>query len=84
MKGIKKMSNYENILETAKQEILADIANGVVPASVQSFDDLQDYVDANAYGNYLGWNISKVWDANIYLANAVVDALTAWLKEGAK
>lgn len=33
----------------AKAEILADIANGTVPADVKCFAALHDYIDANCY-----------------------------------
>ncbi len=35
-----------------KSEILADIAAGTVPASVSTFSELHDYVDANEYGGF--------------------------------
>ena len=37
-------------VERSKAEILADIRDGVVPPSVASVTDLNDYVDANEYG----------------------------------
>ena len=36
--------------QKAKNEILQDIENGIVPAHVSSFSELHDYVDANEYG----------------------------------
>lgn len=35
-----------------KKEILEDVRAGIVPASVKSFRDLHDYVDANCYGGF--------------------------------
>jgi hypothetical protein len=35
-----------------KSEILAHIASGRVPATVASFSELHDYVDANCYGGF--------------------------------
>ncbi len=37
-------------LERVKREILADMADGTVPSSANSFTMLHDYVDANEYG----------------------------------
>lgn len=39
-------------IQRMKSEILADIAAGLVPASVASFSELHDYVDANEYGGF--------------------------------
>lgn len=38
------------VIDRMKQEILADITAGIVPATVASFSELHDYVDANEYG----------------------------------
>jgi len=38
------------LAERMKTDILADVAKGIVPASVRSFEDLHSFVDANAYG----------------------------------
>lgn len=37
-------------LARAKREILADIAQGILPATVDTFDELHTYVEANRYG----------------------------------
>ena len=44
------MITSEQLAEKMKVEILADIQAGIVPASVQNFSELHDYVDANCYG----------------------------------
>jgi len=38
------------LVDWAKREIDADISDGVIPATVASFAELHDYVDANGYG----------------------------------
>ena len=38
------------IVDWAKREIDADISDGMIPATVGSFAELHDYVDANGYG----------------------------------
>lgn len=45
-----ELTDLTTLVECIKQEILADIQAGVVPASVSSFAQLHDYVDANCYG----------------------------------
>ena len=40
----------EQLAKKMKVEILADMQAGIVPASVQNFSELHDYVDANCYG----------------------------------
>jgi hypothetical protein len=69
----------ELCVERGKREILADIANGTVPATVASFTQLHDYVDANYYGgafdkggpstDWDGWNETQI-------------RLNAWLEGG--
>ena len=43
-------TDVNELAERMKAEILADVAKGIVPASVRSFADLHGFVDANAYG----------------------------------
>lgn len=59
--------------DLAKRQILDDIADGIVPASVSSFAELHQYVDANEYGDIL--DSVEDWNYMSY----VVDA---WLKDG--
>lgn len=42
--------DVNELAERMKKEILTDVAKGIVPASVRSFEDLHAFVDANAYG----------------------------------
>jgi hypothetical protein len=69
--------------------ITSDIADGTVPASVRSFSELHDHVDANMYvitalDGYQprGDEGSEVItsDAETDMANAVMDAVDAWLR----
>ena len=65
----------------AKEEILQDIADGIVAATINCFSDLHDHVDANMYGG-LG-DCEHEWstdDAFCDFANAVQAALDAWLQ----
>ncbi len=85
-------SVYAARLETAKQEILQDIADGTIPSDVKSFEELQDYVDANMYvndaeredrmigplGKPLGWGTQKFIDFTAKL----IDGLDTWLAAG--
>lgn len=50
----------EQTIERMQSEILADVAKGRVPATVKSFADLNDYVDANEYG---GFTEDEVFDS---------------------
>lgn len=43
------------VVRWAADEILADVARGVVPGSVVSFSQLHDHVDANGYGGAFDW-----------------------------
>jgi hypothetical protein len=63
----------------AIEEIEADIACGVVPATVGSFAELHDYVDANEYGGAFetDWSDS---DAHCAFWSAVQSRVDSWLK----
>lgn len=63
----------------AKVEIRADIANGRVPASVRSFGELHDHVDADEYG---GLSQLPESEALVDFAAAVRDVVDVWLEEG--
>lgn len=70
-----------------KQEIAGDVAAGVVPATVATFSELHDYVDANEYGGLCddGWleYADGEWTPETEAgANAVQDALHHWLVAG--
>jgi hypothetical protein len=41
-----------DVIARMKAEILEDIASGRVPASIKSFEGLDDFVDANCYGGF--------------------------------
>jgi hypothetical protein len=71
----------KNAVERAKREIRADITSGRVPASVASFAELHDYVDANGYGGAfeVEWNDSDEFNA---FWNGVQSAIDAWIKAG--
>ena len=71
----------------AKKEILKDIAEQRVPATVSSFSDLHDYVDANTYGglcdeNFWGGVGGEDEDVDVaFLAeNYVQNALDEWIR----
>jgi hypothetical protein len=83
------------LAEKMKAEILADVENGVVPASVASFSELHDYVDANLYGGTEALlegldaaaqdtdeGHSAALTALCDLANPAMDAVDAWIKAG--
>ncbi len=67
-------------IAVGKAEILADIATGTVPATVASFSELHDYVDANGYGGLFDRPICG--EVGLAEANKVIEALNAWLVAG--
>lgn len=79
----------EHAIERSKAEILKDIADGIVPDTVCRFYQLHDYVDANVYGGFCdepsqtpqGGNYWWPDGLRIDEANAVQDAVDAWLQE---
>lgn len=69
------------VISRAKREILRDIADGTVPASVENFSQLHDHVDANGYGGAF----ETPFDASDEFAafwNRVQNDLDAWLRAG--
>ena len=81
------------VVERAKREILRDMATGHVPATVKTFAELHDHVDANYYGGAFevdpdtgkGW-----WDSDdetqredcVRFWNAVQTMCDKWLQAG--
>jgi hypothetical protein len=63
----------------AQVEIAADIASGRVPATVTSFAELHDYVDANEYGGFCDEYGPIDSRDNI---NFVQDTLDTWIRNG--
>jgi hypothetical protein len=78
----------EVAISTAKAEILYDVRFGRVPATVGSFADLHDHVDANGYGNAFDWPVlpSEMDDAYQQkfadFWNCVQDRLSEWITNG--
>jgi hypothetical protein len=83
------MANFtvKEIIEAAKDQILDDISEGIVPETVKSFEELHEYVDANEYGlsiptsPYAG--VIVVFDdveEMIEVMGEVQGTLDAWIK----
>ncbi len=72
------------VVEIAKAEILADVMTGHVPATVASFAELHDHVDANCYGGAEDAWFEGCTDNTEFVAfwNAVQDALDSWIRAG--
>jgi hypothetical protein len=75
--------NWERIEATAQRaelEILDDIADGTLPATVGSFSELHDYVDANCYGGLCDEEESNP-NLSLFETCAYQDLVDAWLRE---
>ena len=71
------------VVERCKREILADIATGRVPATVRSFGELHNYVDANEYGGACeGEWTDETLDTVCEFWGRVQDTVDAWLRTG--
>ena len=70
------------IVSAMKAEILSDIDAGTVPASVTSFSELHDYVDANMYADELLSAREESGEPYLDFINAVTDEVDAWLQAG--
>jgi len=70
-----------------KREVLADVADGTVPATVADFSELHDYSDANEYGGFCdveGYaaEVDWSWSGDTDAVNVVQYAVDAWIKAG--
>lgn len=68
----------EALFSKAKKEIINDVKKGVLPRSIKSFEDLNDYVDANEYGGFTDEEYELSEDFEI--ENAVQNKINDWLK----
>jgi hypothetical protein len=81
-----QLDNVAAAIETAKHQIVEDVASEIVPSTVQSFAELHDYIDANCYGVDCDGGLTVGSDDParwLEAANAMQDALDAWIKTGA-
>lgn len=78
------MSNPTNaaIVALMKEQILEDIAAGVVPVTVNSFSELHDYCDANTYGDPLVIERERAGESWSDFIPEVQNEVDAWLKNG--
>ena len=89
------MITHTELASRMKTEILADVASGVVPRTVQRFSELHDFVDANLYGGTEA--LLEELDATVPdtdeghsgaltalcdLANPAMDLVDEWIKAG--
>lgn len=79
MDSTQRGSRVHLAVRMAMREIRKDVAEGTVPASVGSFAELHDYVDANVYGGLC----DGTWEFDsdgLDDANRVQDTLDRWIK----
>ena len=82
--------NINDKVEQGKLEIIEDVLAGDVPEDVESFSDLHDFVDANAYAD--GFTHPDVPEDDptheatmeqwIKELNEVQETLDKWIKDG--
>lgn len=65
------------------KDIKADMATGLIPATVRTFAELHDYVDANEYVitalEAAGWDHDPASDEQAATANRAMDMVNVWL-----
>lgn len=76
--GILDEKLFQKHFSLAKKQLLADIRTGLVPKGIKSFDDLNDYVDANYYGGFIEEDYELSED--FVLENKVQKSLDTWIK----
>lgn len=73
------------VIERMKREILADIEAGTVPATVRSYSELHDHVDANGYGGAFEHDElidTPAWEEFIDQINRCQTVVDTWLRTG--
>lgn len=91
LQDYRAMTPYQQrTLARAQARIRADIEQGIVPPTVRGFEQLHDFVDANEYllddaGDFdaelEGLSVEEITRE---VMGPVIDALSAWLREGRK
>lgn len=71
------MQTKLEIIERAKAEIRQDVMAGVIPGNTYSFEDLNEYVDANEYGGFTEDNATNDYDFIV----CVQAELNAWMAQ---
>src|SRR5690606_22784641 len=64
-------TRIEDIARQYQAEVLADIADGIVPPDVATIEELHDYVDANTYAGLCGENADIALDDLIAVQDRV-------------
>jgi hypothetical protein len=72
-----KLPDLAATVELMKRQIAEDVRRGIVPATVSSYSELHDHVDANAYGDAFDMPFhpdrSDFW-------NTAQNTVNAWLQ----
>ncbi len=71
-----------NAVARGKKEILEDVRSGRVPAHVESFGDLHDFVDANEYGGLCEDHFFQQDKPDLKNSAEVQEQLHQWIKSG--
>lgn len=74
------MKTLEERVNRAKKEIEEDIKNGILPDDINSFYDLDSYVDGNAYAGFC--DEDYIPTDTLEFENKVQTAIDEWLNEG--
>lgn len=73
------------LIQDVKHQILADVRERIVKVTVNSFEDLHDFLDANEYLDFgpileEDLDFGKDQDRDFSILNLVVHAVDRWLK----
>lgn len=84
MEGVKDepLPPLEVTIARAKREILEDVKEGVMPATVGDFAELHDYTDANRYGGAFEFEVDAASQEQADYWNAVQDTVSGWIRRG--
>ena len=78
-------TTIETAIARGKAEIIADIAEGIVPTTVSTFSELHDFVDANEYGGLTEDAFIAAfhggWPVVLAAVGKVQDSLNQWLAD---
>jgi hypothetical protein len=72
------MTPLAELVSRVQRETSVDIENGALPASVRSFSELHDHVDANTYGGLCDDNADVPPETQV----AMQEQVDRWLANG--
>jgi len=73
----------KSIIERTKAEVIEDVLDGRIPATVRDASELHDFVDANCYAGLCDDECPlSTSEEDVDIINDAMDAISGWLHRG--